>query len=302
METPKVLVVMPLYNARPYVRAAIQSVLSQSYPHFALLVINDGSTDGSEKEVGQVEDRRVILWHQENQGPGVSMNRAIQFAMDRQIPLLARMDADDISLPKRLETQIRLLSEHPEAAACSANCHYINADSEQIIGSSTVSTNPKIIRWEIDHGLRGLIQGACVFRTSAIAAIGGYRPQFKRAEEADLFLRLAEQYDLRNCNEFLYSIRIRMNSYSLRDVHQNVLYQFYALDCAKNRRKDKPEPVFETFLQTMTCETRFRIWREESMLKLWRGYMGKSSFSRLLLASILDPRRAVVRTLRKLVG
>ncbi|MCX5914512.1 MAG: glycosyltransferase family A protein, partial [Deltaproteobacteria bacterium] len=174
---------MPLYNTRPYVRGAIESILKQTYPDFTLLVINDGSTDGSEQEAASFKDSRMILWHQENQGPGDAMNRATQYALDQWIPFLARMDSDDISLPQRLETQILLLEKFPAAAACSANCYYIDNDTEQIIGSSTVSTSPALIHWEIAHGLRGLIQGTCVFRTAALAAVGGYRAQFKRAEE-----------------------------------------------------------------------------------------------------------------------
>jgi len=241
-----------------------------------------------------------MLWHQENQGPGVAMNRATQYAIEQNFPLLARMDADDISLRQRLETQISLLEKYPAAAACSANCHYIDVQSEQIVGSSTVSASPNLIRWEIAHGLRGLIQGACVFRTGVLAAIGGYRSQFKRAEEADLFLRLADQNELRNCSEFLYNIRINANSLSLQDVHQNALYQFFALDWAKNRSKGEPERDFDAFLQFMSSDIKFRIWREEYLLNLWRTHMHTGHLPALLLAALLDPQRVWIRGLRKL--
>ena len=228
------------------------------------------------------------------------MNKGIQYAIDQQIPFLARMDADDISAPQRLETQIHLLEKYPTAAACSANCYYIDAESEKILSSSTISTSPGLIHWEIHHGLRGLIQGACVFRTSALAEIGGYRPKFKRAEEVDVFLRLSEQHELCNSSEYLYSIRDRANSYSLKNVRQNILFQFYALDCSKKRRDNKPEQDFETFRRTMSWDTKYRIWREEYLLKTWRNRMREGHLPSLLLASLLDPRRVVLRIRRKL--
>lgn len=300
MESPSVLVVMPLYNALPFVRSAIGSILSQTYPNFHLLVINDGSTDGSEQVAGSFNDSRVILWHQENQGPGAAMNRAIQYAQDQKIPYIARMDSDDISLPNRLETQILLLEKYPTAAACSANCHYIDAESERIIGSSTVSASPGLIRWEITHGLRGLIQPVCTFRTSALAAIGGYRMQFILAEEVDLFLRLAEKFELLNSRDVLCKIRIRSNSLSTENVHKNILYQFYALDCAKKRKIGKHERGFNEFSQSMSWTVKSRIWREEYLLKFWRSHLKTQSSSDLFLAGLLDPRRVVIRWLRGL--
>jgi len=297
---PHVLVVMPLYNARPYVRTAIESILAQTYPNFSLLVINDGSTDGSEREAASFQDVGVTLWHQENRGPGAAMNRAMEYALDQKIPFLARMDADDISLPQRLETQIRLLEKHPGTAACSANCHYINAETEQIIGSSTVSTSPRIIRWEIFHGLRGLIQPASIFRTDALAAIGGYRAQFKLAEEVDVFLRLARDYELSNSWDFLCKIRLNPISLSMSNVNRNIQFQFYALDCAFRQSHGKPDQEFDSFIKTISWLTCFRIWREEAVLKLWRSGLRNGSPYWKILAAIIDPRRVIIRLLRKL--
>jgi len=301
VEFPPVLVVMPLYNAFPFVRSAIESILSQTYPNFHLLVINDGSTDGSEQVAASFNDSRVILWHQENQGPGAAMNRATQYALHQKIPYLARMDSDDISMPNRLETQILLLEKYPAAAACSANCQYIDAESARVIGSSTVSASPSLIKWEITHGLRGLIQGASVFRSKALAEIGGYRVKFINAEEVDIYLRLIDRNELRNCKEFLYNIRMRTESLSISKVHQNVLYQFYALDCAKHRHNGKQEREFDAFIKSISCHTKSQIMREEFQLKLWRNHLRTNHSSPLFFAALLDPRRVVVRWLRKFV-
>lgn len=300
MANPHVLVVMPLYNARPYVRAAVQSILDQTYTNSTLLVINDGSTDGSEQEVIPFLNKGVVLWHQENQGPGAAMNRAIAYAVHNGIHFIARIDSDDISMPDRFTKQIDLLIKHPEAAACSANCYYIDPESEKIIGTSTVSISEPLIHWEIRNGLRGLIQPVCMFRTEPLYSIGGYRKNFILAEEVDVFLRLSEAYNLINSAEFLAKIRINPYSLSMKNVQKNIYYQFYALDCAKNRRYRKPERDYENFSQNITPDLKFRIWREEQLLKLWRSRLYGSHLPTLLLAGLLDPRRVIIRLLRKL--
>jgi glycosyltransferase involved in cell wall biosynthesis len=228
------------------------------------------------------------------------MNRALDYARQEGIPYLARMDADDLSHPQRLEIQLALLEERPGAAACSANCIYIDADRGTAIGTSTVSAAPWLVRWEVLHGLRGLIQGACLFRSAALAEAGGYRPQFRRAEESDVFMRLAERFELANAREYLYQIRLRPDSLSMGDVHSNTLYQFYALDCSIRRRQGRPERDFAAFQADPGPGMRWRIWREERVLRLWRAGMGRGGTGRRLLAALLDPRRGVVRLLRRL--
>lgn len=300
MQNPHVLVVMPFYNARPYLRRAVESILVQTYASFVLMAFNDGSTDGSEQEVIAFEDKRIILLRQENQGPGVAMNRAVQYAQENRIPFVARMDADDLSMPMRLEIQLGLLDKNPGIAACSSNCYYIDRETEEIVGTSTVSSRPNIIKWEIKNGLRGLVQGASFFRTNALVAVGGYRPEFRYAEETDLFLRLAEKFDLANAKEFLYKIRINNKSLSMRDVQKNLLYHFYALECSRNRRNSVPEESFDTFLEKTDWKSSLRLQHEKFVLKLWRSNIANRNYLLLLLASLIDPRRAVARVLRKL--
>ena len=300
MDNPLILIVMPLYNAAPYVKKAVNSILTQTYSNFRLLVINDGSTDTSRQEVDSVQDDRVVIWDQDNLGPGASMNRALQYADENKIPFIARMDADDISAPTRLEVQLYLLENNPSIAACSSNCYYIDNSTEAIIGSSTVPLSSNYIKWEISNGLRGMIQGATLFRTNSLHEIGGYRLQFKNAEETDLFLRLIERYELSNSKEFLYKIRLSNDSLSMQDVHRNVQYHFYAVECSKNRKANKPEISFELFLRNMNRRVERRILHEEYVLRLWRSYLVNRDYLSLIWVSLLDPRRLVARILRRI--
>lgn len=298
---PKLIVVMPVFNSQSFIKEAIESILNQTYKDFIFLIINDGSTDSSESFIRSYHDDRILVWSQPNRGPGECMNRALEYACATGIPYMARMDADDISLPVRLEKQLHLLLNNPAAAACGSNCYYMDSDGENIIGTSTVSSSSGLIRWEILHGLRGLIQGCCMFRTGSIKQVGGYSSQFSFAEEVDLFLRLAEKFDLLNLADFLYKIRYHANSMSTANVHNNVLFQFYALESYYRRRKGKPIRSFESFSQAPGFWTSYKIWREENMLKFLRqGIAHQQRLKSLIGAALIDPRRVVIRAIRKL--
>ncbi len=298
MNHPKVLVVMPLYNAKPFLKTSIESIISQTYKDFILLIINDGSTDGSERLAESYSNRGVLLEHQRNSGPGVIMNKAIQYAVDNEIEYIARIDSDDIALPNRLEKQVALMEKYPDTAACSSNCYYVDADNERIIGTSTVPISPLLIRYEINNGLRGLIQGSTIFRTEPLKKIGGYREKFKLAEETDVFLRLNELYESRNSSEFLMKIRFHKNSLSVENSKNNTQYLFYALDCAKRRRGKKPEVEFDQFAENLSLKVKFSIWHEGLLLGIWRRYLNSGNPIYLILTGLLDLRRSLFRIMR----
>lgn len=300
MYAQPILVVMPLFNAASYVEKAVDSIFSQSYSNYQLLIVDDGSFDGSSEIVSRYVGEKITILSQSNSGPSIAMNRAIQYAHEKQIPFIARMDADDLSMPTRLEIQHRLMCENPSAAACSSNCYYIDSETEEIIATSTTSSRSSLIKWEVQNGLRGMIQGATLFRTLALVEVGGYRPRFRHAEETDLFLRLIEKFDLVNAKEYLYKIRINKNSLSMSDVRKNLLYHFYALECSRNRRVDKVEDDFETFTREMDWKLSVHVRREEFILSLWRSNIAKRNYLYLILASLLGPRRTIARILRKI--
>ncbi|WP_373033574.1 glycosyltransferase family 2 protein [Sulfurovum sp.] len=107
-------VVIPLYNKANHIQRAIDSVLNQNVQNFELIVVNDGSTDGSEKVVEQYVDSRIILINQENGGESAARNRGIKEA---QAPYIAFLDADDAWEADFLLTISELITEYPEAGA-----------------------------------------------------------------------------------------------------------------------------------------------------------------------------------------
>ena len=298
VETPAVLVVIPLYNASAYIRGTVAAILEQDYSNFKVLIINDGSTDDSGVIARSIKDDRIVVWDQENRGPGAAMNRAIEYAMKEGFPFIARADADDIMSPSRIRKQIHMLQKFPEVAACSANCYYVDELTEKKIGRSTVPISAKLIEWELKQGLRGLIQSATTFRTGTLNDIGGYRPHIRQAEDADLFLRLVAKYPLLNCNDYLCSIRFRGDSLSMGNVRLNIQNHFYVLDCAKRRRKGKAELDFGAFMEEIDGYTKFLIWREEQLLRYWRKGFYSLNLIYTIVAAFLDPRRVIARILR----
>lgn len=117
MRCPELSVVMSVYNGQEYLEESIQSILNQTYPDFEFIVLNDGSTDGTLEIIRQVaqRDKRVVPVNQNNMGLVCSLNRGITFARGKYI---ARQDADDVSLPQRLEKQMDFMKSHPQIVLC----------------------------------------------------------------------------------------------------------------------------------------------------------------------------------------
>ncbi|MBD2002388.1 MULTISPECIES: glycosyltransferase family 2 protein [Cyanophyceae] len=115
--TPLVSVLMAVYNGERYLAAAINSILNQTFTNFEFIIINDGSTDNTINILSQYQksDHRIHIYHQGNCGLTASLNKGFQLTKGKYI---ARMDADDISLPKRLAKQVAFMDANPEVGVC----------------------------------------------------------------------------------------------------------------------------------------------------------------------------------------
>ena len=113
--SPAISVILPVYNAEAYVREAVESILAQSFTDFELIIINDGSTDGSGAILRElaVRDTRIVLIERPNGGLVSALNDGIESA---RAELIARMDADDVAMPERFALQHARMMEDPELA------------------------------------------------------------------------------------------------------------------------------------------------------------------------------------------
>jgi glycosyltransferase involved in cell wall biosynthesis len=110
--TPKFTIGIPVNNGMPFLPETIESVLKQSYTDFEILVINDGSQDGSWEYLSSLRDSRLRLISQHNRGLTTTLNRMLE---ESRTPWLVRLDADDIACADRLAHIARAAKQHPEA-------------------------------------------------------------------------------------------------------------------------------------------------------------------------------------------
>jgi glycosyltransferase involved in cell wall biosynthesis len=185
---PRVTVLLPVYNAAPFLQTTLDSILEQQFKDFELLAIDDGSTDGSLAILQACNDPRLrVVAHERNQGLIATLNEGIEAARGT---FIARMDADDVMHPERLAQQVAHLDAHPELSVLSSCVETINADGE-VTG-----------KWDVDQAtvdeqaIRAMLprtnciaHPSVMIRRSAFADLR-YSPAQKGAEDWDLWLRM----------------------------------------------------------------------------------------------------------------
>jgi glycosyltransferase involved in cell wall biosynthesis len=201
MKEPEVSVLMAVYNERPYLEEALRSILDQTFKDFEFIIINDGSTDGSKEVLERFADAddRIQLVHQPiNQGLIYSLNRGLDLARGRYI---ARMDADDISHPKRLERQVDFLHANSRIGIVGSRIEWITPDgvSKKVW---RLPTDPDLIAWK-------LLFNACLdhptilARKSVMEELGGYAEWPVIAEDYELWTRAVREFRLANLPQVL---------------------------------------------------------------------------------------------------
>ncbi len=211
MSVPAISVILPAYNAATYIRQSIQSVLDQHFTDFELLVINDGSTDQTETEVLAFDDNRIRYYANEgNKGLIFSLNRGIELARGHYI---ARLDADDICLPHRLEKQKQYLDTHPGIDLVSCLIAWIDAAGEPL-GHPPMDTafiTQQAIRKRLPY--ENCITHPSVMVRGTILKTYQYRQYQKNIEDYDLWLRLQNGgHQMAKLPEILLLYRVHQES------------------------------------------------------------------------------------------
>ncbi len=221
---PKVTVLMSVYNGEKYLREAIDSILGQTFKDFEFLIIDDGSTDGSLEIIRSYADPRIwLIQNEENIGLTRSLNKGLKLSQGQYI---ARMDADDISLLERLEKQVHFLDEHMGVGLVSSSYIKINVDGEEI-GYQKVSTENDEIKERLLR-FNCFCHPSAVFRRECIERVGAYRETFEIAQDYDLWLRIAEEFEVANIEEPLCKWRVCPDSISTWKKVQQELYHHLA--------------------------------------------------------------------------
>ncbi len=186
--SPLISVIMSAYNSEKYIAEAIESILNQTFRNFEFIIFDDGSTDRTKQIIQKYAklDKRIIAIHN-NKNIGYkgfikNLNKGIKIARGKY---LARMDADDISLPKRLETQYQFLETNPTIFLVASSFFYINIKGI-VIGRKIIQTKSEDIKDKIvKSGL--IVHPTVLFRNDGSAK---YREKVFYCEDLDLWLRL----------------------------------------------------------------------------------------------------------------
>ncbi|MBB3206291.1 cellulose synthase/poly-beta-1,6-N-acetylglucosamine synthase-like glycosyltransferase [Rhodopirellula rubra] len=230
---------MSVFNGAAALPLTLDSVLNQTYQNFEVLVVNDGSTDESLEILRRYErqDHRVRVINQANQGLTRSLNTACREARGLYI---ARQDVGDVSLPDRFRKQSALLQEAPDVVAVGCGARRVTVEGEYL-GESTRDCSPQIITEElVKHGI-GLIHPASMIRTKTLRQVGGYREQFRFAQDTDLWLRLVEHGMLAESPDPLFQLVVETDGISALQIDRQRKLWEIARECRTARLQGKSE-------------------------------------------------------------
>jgi glycosyltransferase involved in cell wall biosynthesis len=275
MCNPKITVLMSVYNGEKYLCEAVDSILKQTFKDFEFLIINDGSTDKTEEILKSYGDSRIKVYNnKENIGLSKSLNIGLKMAKGEYV---ARQDADDISMPDRLNRQADFLNTHPDYAVVGTFARILNENSEEIRLFRRPTEDI-----DIRKSLRTdncLVHGSVMIRMSFLLDVGFYNEAMERSQDYELWLRLAKKYYMKNIADFLYCRR--MKNKNLKTNYILGQQTFVAFAKVKNNTSDIKEAE-EHLLDTIA-----RRYFVSSKTKTIFEWIDKLTFNRIRSYRIL---------------
>lgn len=294
-------VIMSVYNGEPYLRLSVESILNQTYSDFTFIIVNNGSTDNTAAILNDYarRDSRVNV---------ITNPHTLTYVEGRMLAIseaktewVALMDADDISLPKRLERQMAALKAYPDQLSVLGTWgNYINEEG-QILG--TIRNQPTTLSaFKTMHQSNEpivLIDPSSIFHLPTFKTIGGYRSECAPAADLDFWYRMAETgRALLILPEVLFHYRIHAQSESVsRTLLQRKKTHFVNYNM-RLRRSHRPEISWDEFCKNIWGRFRYRLKRIRNDLALMfykRAGMNYGNrqygklFYNLLMAGILNP-------------
>ncbi|MDJ0840458.1 MAG: glycosyltransferase family 2 protein [Acidobacteriota bacterium] len=277
IENPVVSVILPVYNCREYVGAAVRSILDQTFPNFELLVIDDGSDRETElflRESLPEDERLVLLRNHTNLGLIATLNRGLETARGRYI---ARMDADDIAYPDRLALQVSVLEENPDLFLVGGSFYYIDAEGRRLGTQSRAYSPEQTARYLLKSGI--VHHPTVLFRNQ-----GDYRYREKAlyCEDRDLWLRMiSDGRKLCVLKDIVLDYRVHPGSISARKYARQAAFVDQVTAWHRERLKHghdsydrfDPQPILamethsEQYLEVLEMKILFKSGRERQRLR-----------------------------------
>ncbi len=211
VKTPKVSLVMKVYNGEKYLRQAMDSILAQTFSDFEFLIIDDGSKDSSADIVRTYSDERIrFIQNEKNMGLCATQNRVIGEAKGEYI---AVMDCDDISYPTRFEKQVKYLDQHPNVMMCGSFRDDI-VDEKVSPFQQVMELEHSTLRFSLFFGNMFFTHSSIMFRTHLYNKEGLTYGAAPIAEDYGIIIEMAKRYDLAMIPERLIAYRIYNQSTS----------------------------------------------------------------------------------------
>jgi GT2 family glycosyltransferase len=209
---PRVTVLLPVHDAERFLSEAVESILAQSFADFELLAIDDGSRDGSASILDEYarRDRRVRVVRRPHEGLVATLNAGLSLA---RAELVARMDADDVALPERLERQLARLEREP-ALVCIGGAFELIDEAGRLFDRAFPPCDHATILARALRGESTISHSAATYRREVVRALGGYDEAARWVEDLDLWLRLSEHGALANLPELVSRVRHHQRSVS----------------------------------------------------------------------------------------
>lgn len=309
MKLPAVSIIMSVFNGEEYLHEAIDSVLTQTFENFEFIISNNGSLDDTKKIINSYQkiDKRIILFDHDDFGFSESLNQAIKISKSN---IIARIDADDVMEPNRLEEQFNFLQKNKDVTLLSCLANYINSNGDKIGRTFSdlinVETNRRYI---YKNEPIGLLHPGAMFYREAFLKVGGYRKEFAPAEDIDLWNRFNDYgYWAVVQQKVLMNYRMVKNSEIGQNFKKSRQKYEWLRECIWLRRAGKNEISFEEFIEmkkALPLLTRLNSFRKNQAKYLYRK-AGIEFGSRNIIFFILNITGALILqpsyTIKKLIN
>jgi glycosyltransferase involved in cell wall biosynthesis len=224
-------VVIAVHNGEKSIPATVECLREQTFRDYELIVIDDGSTDHTWDYLSGLALPRFRAHRNiTNRGQTAALNQGLAMAQGRYI---ARHDNEDISDPTRFEKQIGFLDDHPEVALVGTQVVWVDAGGE-LVRQFEYPTEHQAIQERLERK-NSFAHGSVVIRREVLDQVGGYREAFRLAQDYDLWLRVAERYQVANLPETLYKMRFSAQMASVARNAEQVAYAQLARQLATER-------------------------------------------------------------------
>lgn len=238
---PAVSVVMSVYNGEVLLAEAVDSILAQTFGDFEFVIIDDGSTDRTPEILSQYakRDTRVRVFPQQNIGRAESLNRGTDIAA---APLIARMDADDVSFPYRFQRQLEFMNARPEVGLLGGAVDIVTPDGRKL-GMHQPPVDDAALRAALLH-YNPFRHPTLIMRKEAVVAAGGYRKALLDTDDYDLILRVAERTQMANLPQPILSYRVHPSQASVCNISHQALCGVAARAAGSFRKRKLPDPLW----------------------------------------------------------